>query len=209
MTKFKRHLLLIAAYCLSHTVLSAQGFRHSVGAGVVLSGSTNYFLAGTGMGSNFDVVKLDRAGLVYFPRINFIEHRYFSFSVGSPLMVGISWATEHTYLINPLSSYMPPSGPGHGEGDKSPHFAIELPLVADFNLALGSSRKNTDSIGLYLGGGYTWNHTTVTLSQGSQKLETYDPFFHAGIRFIRRHPISLGVSYKRNKQWGIHLMRDL
>jgi len=76
-------------------------------------------------------------GIVYFPRLNFYEHKNSSFSIGFPL----------TFAWSDL---------------KVVHFAaIDIPAEVDYNFGAGSAKENKKKLGFFIGGGYGYHMNYV------------------------------------------------
>lgn len=153
--------------------------------------------------------RLNYLGVSYFARMVLVKRDNRSFSIGSPVTLGISWATlNDSYSYSMISSVAPPVGTT-GSGSKKPHVALELPIVLDHNIGAGSSPGNKKSFGAYFGAGAAYTYTSISLSDGSnRKVDSYDPLVRAGIRLGAHQPFTFGLSYKWNKQIGLQILKD-
>lgn len=153
--------------------------------------------------------RLNYLGASYFIRMVLVKRNNRSFSIGSPVTLGVSWATlNNSYSYSIVSSAAPVGVPG--SGSKKPHFALELPIVLDHNIGAGSSPGNKKKFGAYFGAGAAYTYTSISLSDGSNRtVDSYDPLLRMGIRVGAHKPFTLGLSYKWNFQLGLQILKDL
>jgi hypothetical protein len=157
-----RPKLVLLSCILFVNIVPAQKISHSIGIGATFSGS--YVVQRIVTASYIDeyTARLNRIGFQYFPRMILTKNVRSSVSVGVPLTVGVSWATKNEFTsISMMSSTVPIWGLLPEKNNKA-HFAVEIPVVVDFNIGAGSSLQNRKGIGAYLGGGYAYSYTTFT-----------------------------------------------
>lgn len=115
------------------------------------------FMHGAGVGIYVDKVKdMDpRASFAftYSPRFNFVETESMSVSVGIPISVGFSGSYNYTYNSR--------SG-GYGDETNTLGFMFNAPLMVNLNLAAGSTKKNRDRIGYFVGAGFGYHYSAST-----------------------------------------------
>jgi hypothetical protein len=176
-----RNFFTVAIVMLATTKNSfSQEFMHSTGATIsVLSGT----LKSPGESSSFTLLQTN---FTYFPRYNFIENENSSFSVGSPLGIGVGIASN-TY----------------GD-DAGIAFAFDVPIVLDYNLGFKSTSESSNYFGGYFGAGFGYYHVSVTASQYSNfNGSTYGPLVRGGVRIGSAneswgdHGLTIGVFYKK------------
>jgi hypothetical protein len=179
----------------------AQTFMHSLGASI-LFGNGKAVDDGAG-GSITPTLGLE--AITYYPRINLIESDNSSISVGIPLSLGFQ-------------------GSVNTQTGSSIAFGYDLPLVVDYNMGHKSTLDNEAGFGGYIGAGFGYTHTSVSISDNylgdySATANTYGPLVRAGIRFgipwgEKEYSYTIGGWYKFGlekdgfKTIGINLLWD-
>ena len=206
--KIKLSVLLIFCSSLFSSVYS-QTFMHSVGGTISVLGSKGEILTTDFLGipyyKSYNFI-MEAVALTYFPRLNFETGNKSSFSVGIPLSLGIGAASD----INKENSGV--------------YFSYDLPVIADFNIGLGATRENEKRFGYFLGAGFGYGHVSLALTSGSEKINSYGPIGHGGVRFkigsIDSNrgfgkDIVIGLFYKprldkyKFKTFGVQVLTDL
>jgi hypothetical protein len=160
--------------CLSCIAFS-QTFMHGVGVNTMVQTASGYSTQVVG-------------GLMYSPRISFMETDNTSLSVGIPLSIGFS---AH-YSTN-----------GYDETN-SLGLVFDAPLILNFNYGAGSSKETESRFGLFVGGGFGYHTSQYTASDAyldvSDKMSGFGPVGNAGIRFgvgNHSHNVEIRFSYMK------------
>jgi hypothetical protein len=143
----------------------AQSFMHSLGA-TIMFGNGKSVDDGSG-GSSTPTIGLN--ALTYYPRINLVESDNSSVSVGVPLSLGFQ-------------------GSVNSQTGSSIVFGYDLPLAVDYNMGHKSTPENEAGFGGYIGAGFGYTHTSVSISDNflgdyAATANSYGPMVRAGIRF--------------------------
>lgn len=139
------------------TVDAQRSFAHSIGAEYIIAGNSS-----------------NAYGIMYSPRINFLNMGSSTLSVGTHLGLGFSVNTT-----------------AFGTGST---FAYDVPFVLEFNLGGGSGSGDEGDFGFYLGGGYGISKiTSDDLFNGDNAAK--GPIVNAGFRFTyRANPAGIRTS---------------
>ncbi|MEO8174809.1 MAG: hypothetical protein ABI581_17055, partial [Sediminibacterium sp.] len=152
--------VLLISLLLVTTAGFSQKLIHSIGIGADISTTDTYTRTYSSTTIREATTRVNYLGAMYFPRLVLIKQSNSSFSIGTPVTIGISWATLNTFYTYSTLSSSTPMGL-ISEGSKKPRFAVELPVVADYNMGAGSSRGNKKRTGGYFGAGVAYTYTTV------------------------------------------------
>jgi hypothetical protein len=156
-------LIFVACFLLS-PITKAQSKKSNYfahSAGFIFFGATEYF----------------SAGVVYSPRINFlILSEKSTFSVGTHLGLGANF------------NY---SSDSRGNSSSSSSYAVDLPLMIEYNFGNAATRNANTKFGGFAGAGYGWHNATrgfFTTYTGSAQPEDADLHIsglavNAGFRF--------------------------
>ena len=170
--------LLLACLCTSSSI--SQRFMQS-------AGTTISFLYDKNKTNNPSAnLSVTPTTFTYFPRYNFVENENSSFSIGTPVGLGVGLATD-VY------------------GDNwSVSFAYDLGAAFDYNIGCKSTRANPKSFGGYLGAGFSYLHVGVSNNAFSEfRGNTYGPLVRGGLRFLfskgrnAGSALNTGLFYKR------------
>ncbi|RAJ73502.1 hypothetical protein CLV59_11355 [Chitinophaga dinghuensis] len=172
-----KKVLLLAVMGLMGSKLYAQDFKHGIGTGFIFSTPP-----GT-VGSEGDV------SLNYYPRVNFELNKSTSIAVGVPLAFGFG------------GSY----SDGFGGTRKTFSFAINAPVMAEYNFGAGAVKNTSRRFGAFAGAGFGlhYGHYYYSdsyyedLSVNSNKTSA-GPAASLGVRFAvgrGKHNIEVRTSY--------------
>src|SRR3982750_598927 len=129
------YLLLLLA-CLACSGAFSQALFHSIG-GAYMYGIGDRLAAN----QYAERPQFSLTGISYFPRVNVVEGKASSLSVGLPLAVGFQ---------------------GHvsSNNENSIGFGFDAPIVVDFNMGSRSTYSNESGFGGYFGAGFGYTYTT-------------------------------------------------
>lgn len=155
-------------------------------------------------------VRVKQIGIVYAIRKDLISWNGGSISVGSPMMLGISFTNRYRSIDFDGTKR------DTIQGKKGGHLAFELPLVADLNIGLTSASEDSKRrLGFYIGGGYQYSYTKVYTTIGKIAFSGFDPVLRAGIRMGKTWQTrwSLGFNMRgtsnNNRTYSIHWLKEL
>jgi len=174
-------------------------FMHSFG------GSVDVMWAKIGPEGYQDNVTFVFKDLNYFPRYNIVENGNSSISLGAPLGLGFGSVSNFS------------------NGTSSLYFAVDAPLVADYNFGWKSTTDNNSRVGGYVGGGFGYRYTSFSYSDayygdGGFHANSYGPLIRGGVRLGMGGSdmgLTLGLFYKvglekeKYKTIGINVLVDL
>jgi hypothetical protein len=179
-------------FCFISSVIFAQSFMHSVGANI------SVMFAKIETPSLKEDFAMEVTHLSYFPRFILTESDNSSFTVGTPVGVGIN-------IINDVS------------GESGIAWGFDAPLVFDYNMGCKSSPENENGFGGYFGAGFGYMYTSYTFGYGDEKATSYGPIGRAGIRFLSgggRFATTIGMYFKTGlekqkfKTVGFNILAD-
>lgn len=155
-------------------------------------------------------VRVKQIGIVYAIRKDLVYWKWGSISIGSPLMLGVSYTNRYrSYDFNG-------SRKDTVQGKKGTHIAFEIPVVADLNIGLHAASDDTKrSLGFYLGVGYQYSFTKLYTSAGKVPYDRFDPIFRTGIRMGHSWETrwSLGFNVRgtsnTHRTYSIHWVKEL
>jgi hypothetical protein len=160
----KTLIALVLMTFLTGSAALAQTFMHSLG-GSVMFGNGKSVSDGSG---GFITPTIGLNAITYYPRINISESDNSSISVGIPVSLGFE-------------------GSANSETGSSLAFGYDLPLAVDFNMGHKSTLDNESGFGGYVGVGFGYTHTSVSVSSDfgdySATANSYGPMIRGGIRF--------------------------
>lgn len=214
----KLTVFLLAAYSfLAVTELSAQKLRADqvMGLGVTSANLSGIALRVTDSSSTTAdyTVRLRQFGIVYGARVDVFAWNKGSFSIGSPVMLGISTSGKYrsVNVTGALSDTV--------QGVKGTHIMFEIPVFADLNIGLHSAadESRNHSLGIYLGAGYQYSYTLLQTYLGKRIQDGFDPVFHAGLRmgsaWENRFSIAFtlrgGFDKQSTRTYGLQLLKEL
>lgn len=172
----------------------AQGVHHSIGANFLA------IPARFKVDNDLKHVNLIFSGISYFPQYRFGKAEHRSFSLGLPMSIGVGAAL------------------GPESGQKKSFTTYELPLVLDYHMGYRSSFHNSDTVGTYVGLGFSYRYVNWTFDKDHPQANSYGPFLRCGVHFaFKRHieGMSLGMFYKvgleeqKYKAYGLDVYLDL
>ncbi len=209
--------ILVACFCLSGNILSAQNVRidQVFGLGATtsnISGTASLTADASHINADY-TVKLRQFGIVYGAKMDVFAWKFGSISIGSPVMLGFSTSSNYRSIdFNGTKR-------DTIEGLLGTRLAFELPLYADINIGLHSAADESDrnNLGVYVGAGYMYSYTRIRTSVGSISHDGFDPCLRAGIRMGRtwESRFSIGFTVRgdfRNnglRTYGIQVLKEL
>ena len=176
MNRYKYILTILLLLCLVKQSISQDTFPlfndgksysgiSSQFTGFDIEGQTGfYFLT---LGQNDIGQDLDRVFYTFgaYPKYNFFAPTdIYSFSVGSPMSIGID------FIAGSFGSF-------YG-------FMFDAPLVVDFNLGTSATRDNGYFFGIYGGGGLNYNFSTFGSNDVNYTNHLVGPLVHGGLRWM-------------------------
>lgn len=212
MQKHRLNLLIVLLLAGIHGFAQNHGVDQAfglLGSRADISGLARYRTDSTAIDANY-TMRVKQIGIVYSIRKDLISWRGGSVSIGSPVMLGISFTNRYRSIDF--------DGTKNDtiQGKKGGHLAFEIPLVADFNIGLHSASDDSRrSLGLYVGGGYQYSYTKVYTSVGKVPFDSFDPVFRAGLRMGKSWETrwSLGFNMRGvsggNRTYSIHWLKEL
>ncbi len=169
----KKLIFSACAFCLSSFGF-AQTFMHGVGVNTFVQSASGFSTQVTG-------------GIIYSPRISFMETDNTSLSVGIPLSIGVSASYNTSY-----------------DGSSSASVMFDAPLIVNFNYGAGSSKETENRFGFFAGGGFGYHSSEYSSSDGyddyGEKMSGFGPVGNAGIRIgvgSGSHNIEIRLSYMK------------
>ena len=191
---FKKITFSFLSFLLINSVCISQTFMHGLGATI------NVMTAKIDNHSEQYTATMAFTNFTFMPRLLFGEKENSSFSLGSPVSVGVGFAKDFY-------------------GDTHIYYGGELPLVIDFNKGRKSTPDNEDSFGWYIGSGFSYTLTNWTDGNSTEKLNSYGPLVRFGVRFGggSNHPeraTTVGLSFRpgmentRFKTLGIAVLTE-
>lgn len=201
-------LLIISTSSFSQNRGVDQGFG-LLGSGVDISGIAKYRTDSSSIDAAY-TMRVKQIGIVYSIRKDLLTWRWGSISIGSPMMLGLSFTNRYRSIdFNGTKR-------DTIEGKKGAHLAFEIPIVADLNIGLHSASDDSRrSLGLYVGGGYQYSFTKVYTSVGKIPFDSFDPVLRAGIRMGKAWQTrwSLGFNMRGvstgHRTYSIHWLKEL
>ncbi len=156
-------------------------------------------------------LRLLQFGIVYYPRIDVIQWKQGSISVGAPAFVGISGSGKYR------STDFDGTKTTTVEGVRGISFAFDVPVVADLNIGLRSAAQEKGRFGFYAGAGYGYSYTKIHTSLGKRNFDGFDPVLRGGIRMGRewQSRCTLGVTVRGSGQnhsirtYALHFLKDI
>lgn len=176
-----KKIMLLALICMASLSTFSQSFRNGLGVSV---------FSGKPDGLDSKVM----GAITWSPYLSFMEKDNLSLSVGLPLSMGLSG----TYNSRA------------DESENTLSFMFNAPLMLNFNMGAGSSRKNEDRFGWFVGGGFGYHYQTgldeIEIDEngdyhtvGGEK-STVGPVANAGVRIgvgSSSHNIEIKASYMK------------
>lgn len=201
-------LLIISTSSFSQNRGVDQGFG-LLGSGVDISGIAKYRTDSSSIDAAY-TMRVKQIGIVYSIRKDLVTWRWGSISIGSPMMLGLSFTNRYRSIdFNGTKR-------DTIEGKKGTHLAFEIPIVADLNIGLHSASDDSRrSLGLYVGAGYQYSFTKVYTSVGKIPFDSFDPVLRAGIRMGKAWQTrwSLGFNMRGvstgRRTYSIHWLKEL
>lgn len=149
-----RKIILLLVFIVISGMAFSQTFMHGVGAGLMWSHHPVESISG---------------GIVYSPKIIFLQTNRSSVSVGLPI-----------YLATTPISYR----------DNESEFATQIPVMVNYNFGRGSTLTNHTLMGFFVGGGFAYHHGTIENSNkvssnyrnNIETIDAFGPAANAGIR---------------------------
>lgn len=185
-----------------------QGFG-LLGSRADISGLARYRTDSSAIDAQY-TMRVKQIGIVYSIRKDLVKWRWGSISVGSPMMLGISFTNRYRSIDFDGTKRDTITG------KKGGHLAFEIPVVADLNIGLHSASDDSKrSLGIYVGGGYQYSYTKVYTSVGKVPFDSFDPVFRAGIRMGKAWETrwSLGFNMRGvstgHRTYSIHWLKEL
>jgi hypothetical protein len=170
----KKLVFSIIAICLSGFAFS-QTFMQGIGINVVVQSAPG-------------ISTLPVGGIMYSPRINFMEADNTSFSVGIPMSFGITGSYNSQDV-----------------GDNSLGYMFDIPLMINYNYGAGATKEVEDKFGFFAGAGFGFHaHQYVTTDDlgydYTAKMSGFGPVGNLGVRLgvgHRSHNLELRFSYMK------------
>jgi len=180
-----------------------------LGSKVDISGLARYRTDSSAIDAQYSM-RVKQIGIVYSIRKDLIKWRWGSVSIGSPMMLGVSFTNRYR------SFDFDGTKRDTIQGKKGAHLAFEIPIVADLNIGLHSASDDTKKpLGIYVGGGYQYSYTKIYTSVGKVPFDSFDPVLRAGIRMGKAWETrwSLGFNIRGvsngNRTYSIHWLKEL
>ncbi len=212
----KQRIILIACFICLSVNLFAQ--RVHIDQSFGLSASTADIHGKAKLVTDSSVTDSDykltlrQYGIVYFPRVDLVQWKNGSVSIGSAFMLGFS--TTHKYTSTDFNGTRDTAI----AGVNGAYLAFTIPLNMDINFGLHSAQdESRKSFGFYAGAGYSYNYTKIKTSIGRFPYDGFDPVFRAGIRLGAswQNRCDIGFSIRgalRNNPmriYELHILKDL
>jgi len=211
----QKSLLSLVLFLLSFTTISFaqnrgidQGFG-LLGSRADISGLARYRTDTSAIDASY-TMRVKQIGIVYSIRKDLIKWKWGSVSIGSPMMLGVSFTNRYRSIDFDGTKR------DTIQGKKGGHLAFEIPIVADLNIGLHSaSDESRRSLGIYVGGGYQYSYTKIFTSVGKVPFDSFDPVLRAGIRMgqVWETRWSLGFNIRGvsggNRTYSIHWLKEL
>lgn len=156
-------------------------FYHQVGAGL-FAGTGTMPRGATGSSNPSYAVY----GAFYFPRINAFESKTLALSASAPITAGILADNEG--------------------GSSRIGFGVDVPLMVDLSIGAGSSDKNENTVGGFIGAGFGFTHANQKYTYSAPgwtgveryKGTSYGPVVHTGFRYAHyKYDFTIRVFYKK------------
>ncbi|MFZ6024034.1 MAG: hypothetical protein ACOYVG_06215 [Bacteroidota bacterium] len=185
-----------------------QGFG-LLGSKVDISGLARLRTDSSAIDAQYSM-RVKQIGIVYSIRKDLIKWRWGSVSVGSPMMLGISFTNRYRSIDFDGAKRDTITG------KKGGHIAFEIPVVADLNIGLHSASDDSRrSLGIYVGAGYQYSYSKVHTSVGKVPFDSFDPVLRAGMRMGKSWETrwSLGFNMRGvsggHRTYSIHWLKEL
>lgn len=180
-----------------------------MGSKADISGLARYRTDTSMVDANY-TMRVKQIGFVYSIRKDLIQWRGGSLSIGSPMMLGVSFTNRYRSIDFDGTKNDTITG------KKGGHIAFEIPVVADLNIGLHSASDDSKrSLGIYVGGGYQYSYTKIFTSVGKVPFDSFDPVLRAGIRMGKAWETrwSLGFNMRGvsggHRTYSIHWLKEL
>ncbi|GAO41073.1 outer membrane beta-barrel protein [Flavihumibacter petaseus] len=193
-----KKVLLLTLGVTAFVFSQAQSFLHGVGTGAIVTSSKN-------------VENSVMFTLMYSPRYTITESDASSISVGIPLAIGFGGSAEYNSQSGTTSSLT---------------YAVNAPLMINYNVGAGSSKESADRFGFFLGAGFGAHlgssYVLKSVDGGDdyyydeyvkENQTTFGPAANAGVRFAvgaGTHNIEImgsfmkGINEGKANIFGIH-----
>lgn len=185
-----------------------QGFG-LLGSRADISGAARYRTDSSAIDASY-TMRVKQIGIVYSIRKDLLIWKWGSVSIGSPMMLGVSFTNRYRSIDFDGTKNDTITG------KKGAHLAFEIPIVADLNIGLYSaSDESKRALGIYVGGGYQYSYTRILTSVGKVPFDSFDPVLRAGIRMGKAWETrwSLGFNVRGvsdgNRTYSIHWLKEL
>jgi hypothetical protein len=167
----KKVFFIVVLVFLGLGKMNAQlSFSHSGGVKIFFTPSYN----STVNNFSFESESRNSGGVLYSPRINFVELDNSTFSLGTH--IGLAFQGEFNSNTGGSSS-----------------FTYDIPVVFEYNFGLASNNDNFENFGFYVGAGYGIHNSGGSDAESSR---ISGLVANAGLRFyIIEQPIDINFSY--------------
>lgn len=127
-------------------------------------------------------------GILYSPKINFLEKDHSSLSMGLPLSFAYAGIYDTQAGI---------------DNNKTIECMLDLPLMINYNYGAGSNKKTKDRFGFFAGIGYAYHTNPFTIDNNSDDVayteSGFGPVFNTGLRVAKdpHHNFEIRFSYMK------------
>jgi hypothetical protein len=171
----KKFVFSAMAICPSGFAFS-QTFMQGVGINIVLQSSPG-------------ISSVPVGGIMYSPRINFMEADNTSFSVGLPMSFGITGSYNSQDVEDNSLGYM-----------------FDIPLMINYNYGAGATKEAEDKFGFFAGAGFGYHAHQYVASDDigydyTAKMSGFGPVGNLGVRLgvgHRSHNLEFRFSYMKS-----------